>query len=250
MLDGFPIVFSLVSLACLVWLGMIEASANSLIDAASLKTIAPGRRIDAGVACLAGGLIGARVDYCLSHLAYFRLHPFEAVAIWQGGLAWAGAALGSVLALVIVCRLARLSFRRTADLLALPAIALAFATWLGCQIDGCAYGFHVEPSWWATSAPDWLGLVVPRWPTQMVGALATLALFVGTYRLASTAWMRARPGALASSAAAGIAALAAGLSFTRADPAAQIQGVRLDSVESLAILVMAVGALVYASRVP
>jgi phosphatidylglycerol:prolipoprotein diacylglycerol transferase len=248
MLDTFPIVFSLVSLVCLAWLGMIEASPTSLVDVATLKTITPGRRIDAGVSCLAGGLIGARVDFCASHLSYFRLHPFEALAVWQGGLAWAGAAVGSVLALATFCGLTGLNFRRVADLLAVPAVALAFAAWLGCQIDGCAYGFHIEPAWWATSAPDWLGLVVPRWPTQMIGALACLALFAGVYRAASTPWFRARPGELAASAAAGLAAIAAGLSFTRADPATQIQGLRLDSLESLALLLMALAAFVYGSR--
>lgn len=250
MFDAFPIVFSLASLACLAWLGMIEPFAGSLLDAATLKTVHPGRRIDAGVASLAGGLVGARADFCLAHLSYFQLHPLEALAIWQGGLGWAGGAIGAVLALALFCRVAGVGFRRVADLLALPAVALSFAVWLGCQIDGCAYGFHLQPAWWASSAPDWLGLVVPRWPTQMVGALACLALFAAVYRAAPTAWFRAHPGGLAASAVAGIAAVASGLSFTRADPAGQIHGFRLDSLESLAILAMALGAVAYCSRGP
>jgi phosphatidylglycerol:prolipoprotein diacylglycerol transferase len=243
MFEAFPILFGLTGLAGLVWLGVIEASPASLLDPATLKSVSPTQRLDLGAAALVGGLLGARLEFCAIHTAYYTSHLLEILAIWQGGLAWGGAALGAVLAVLAVGLLKGAGFWRVTDLLALPAAAMAFTTWLGCQIDGCAYGFHTAASWWTTTGPDWLGMVVPRWPTQTVGALASLLLFVGLYQAAGQTWMHARPGRLACAALAGIALVALALSFTRADPVPLVASQRFDLVESSAVLLAALAGL-------
>lgn len=248
MLEAFPILFGLAGLAGLVWLGVIEPAPSSLLDSASLKATSPTQRIDLGAAALVGGLMGARLEFCATHLSYFASHPWQIPAVWLGGLGWAGGALGSLLAILVAGTLAGMAFWRAIDLLALPAAAMSFTVWLGCQIDGCAYGFHTTASWWTTTSPDWLGMLAPRWPTQAVGALASLLLFVGLYRSAGLSWIRRRPGRLGCTALAGIAFIALALSLTRADPVAQISGLRLDLVEGFIVLVSALAGLAVRSR--
>jgi phosphatidylglycerol:prolipoprotein diacylglycerol transferase len=248
MLEAFPILFSLTGVAGLVWLGVIEPSPTSVLDPSTLKAVSPTQRIDLGVTALIGGLLGARLEFCGAHATYFAAHPLEILAFWQGGLAWAGGALGAVLGLFAAGFLMGLGFWRTADLLALPGAAMSFSVWLGCQIDGCGYGFHTPASWWTTTSADWLGSVAPRWPTQAVGALGSLVLFVGLTWLAMRRWTRHRPGRLACLALIGIALIALALSLTRGDPAAQIAGLRLDTVESLAVALAALGGLAVRSR--
>jgi phosphatidylglycerol:prolipoprotein diacylglycerol transferase len=193
-------------------------------------------------------LLGARLEFCAAHASYFASHPLDIPAVWQGGLGWGGGVLGAVLALLAAAWFMGVVFWRIADLLALPAAAMSFTVWLGCQIDGCAYGFHTAASWWTTTAPDWLDMVAPRWPTQAAGALASLLLFVALYRSAGLGWIRRRPGRLACVALAGIALIALALSLTRADPVAQIAGVRLDIVESGVLLVTALSVLAIRTR--
>jgi len=248
MLEAFPILFGLAGLAGLVWLGVIEPAPSSLLDSTTLKAASPTQRIDLGAAALIGGLIGARLDFCATHLSYFASHPWQIPAVWQGGLGWAGAALGSILAILTAGALMGVVFWQVIDLLALPAVAMSFAVWLGCQIDGCAYGFHTAASWWTTTSPDWLGMLAPRWPTQAVGALASLLLFAGLYRSASLPWMHSGPGRLGCTTLAGIALIALALSPTRADPVAVIAGLRLDLVESFVLLVSALAGLAIRSR--
>jgi prolipoprotein diacylglyceryltransferase len=248
MLEAFPILFGLAGLAGLVWLGIIEPAPSSLLDSTTLKAASPTQRIDLGAAALVGGLMGARLEFCATHLTYFSSHPWQIAAIWQGGLGWAGGVLGSLLAILVVGALTGVAFWRVIDLLALPAVAMSFTVWLGCQIDGCAYGFHTAASWWTTTSPDWLGMLAPRWPTQAVGALASLLLFIGLYRSAGLSWMHRRPGRLGCAALAGIALIALALGSTRADPVAQIAGVRLDLVESVAVLGSALAGLAIRSR--
>ncbi len=248
MLEAFPILFGFAGLAGLVWLGVIEPSQASLLDSTTLRTTSPSQRIDLGVVALLGGLLGARLEFCAAHASYFASHPLEIPALWLGGLGWAGAVLGGIVAVVIASALMGANFWRVVDLLALPAAAMSFTIWLGCQIDGCAYGFHTASSWWTTMSPNWLGMLAPRWPTQTVGALASILLFVGLYRSASLPWMQSRPGRLACAALAGIALISLVLSATRADPVALIAGQRLDMVESAVILASALAGLAIRSR--
>lgn len=248
MLDAFPILFGFTGLAGLIWLGVIEPAPSSLIDSGTLRSITPSRRIDLGVVALLGGLAGARVEFWASHASYFASRPLEIPAVWLGGLGWGGAVVGAVVAVLLACAVMDAEFWRVADLLALPAVAMSFTIWLGCQIDGCAYGFHTNASWWTTLSPNWLGSLAPRWPTQAAGALASLLLFAGLYRLASLPWMRIRPGRLACAGLAGIALIALALGATRADPVAHIEGLRLDLVEAAVLMVSALACLAFRSR--
>ncbi len=76
---------------------------------------------------LVAGLIGARVfDVIVFEREYFLGRPWEALAVWHGGLAFHGALLFGAASLAVWCRRRRYSMLRYLDLFA-PALALGQA---------------------------------------------------------------------------------------------------------------------------
>ncbi len=72
------------------------------------------------------GLVGARVYSVFLDLSYYRQHPLEVFAIWQGGLAIHGAIIGGLATLIFYSYWQGKNFWQLADLAA-PAIALGQA---------------------------------------------------------------------------------------------------------------------------
>lgn len=246
MLDAFPLTFALGSLVSLLWLGTMETAPGDRPRQPVVPTQIT--RIDAGLAALGGGLVGARLEYVGLHASYFFDHIGQAVSVWEGGLALGGGILGAALAVWIFARLAKHGFGDLADCLAAPAALMSFSVWFGCLMGGCAYGFHTLPGIFATSAPDWLGVTVPRWPTQAVGAIYSLLVLGISVFLGNASWARNRPGRLASVSLLLLSLGAAGLSFTRADPVGTWLGLRVDLIEATSVGVLAFAGLAVLAR--
>ncbi len=71
-----------------------------------------------------GGVVGARAYFVLLNYKHFLEEPAQAFMIWTGGLSIHGGLLGGILAGFIYCKVRRLPFLRTTDLL-LAAMPLA-----------------------------------------------------------------------------------------------------------------------------
>jgi phosphatidylglycerol:prolipoprotein diacylglycerol transferase len=198
--------------------------------------------MDAGLASLAGGLIGARLTFILVHSGYYLSRPLESLSFWQGGLSWFGAAAGAVLGLIVYSRLARADPWIVADVLAVPAMLVGASAWIGCYLDGCAYGYPVQLAWWAVRSPDWIGNIALRWPTQLVGSLLYLLSIAGLLRIAKG---RFPPGTAACLSLALLSAIYCGLSLTRGDPIWMVFGLRLDTLASVTILLPSLALLVW-----
>lgn len=56
------------------------------------------------------GFVGARVYHVLSSLKYYWYHPFESLAVWNGGLSIYGAVIGGFAGLVIYKKISKSSF--------------------------------------------------------------------------------------------------------------------------------------------
>jgi phosphatidylglycerol:prolipoprotein diacylglycerol transferase len=202
--------------------------------------ISAAQQVDSALVCLAVGLLGARFAYVAAHAGYFGAHLAETVAFWRGGLSWAGGAAGALIGLGAYALLTRQAFWRLADRLILPATGLACAAWLGCLLDGWAYGQPLESGWGAVPAPGLLADPVRRWPTQWLGILASLA------SLALLVWFAprlGRPGALAAAGLSLLSSASLALSLLRADPVPFVRGVRLDAAGSAVLLIMALAGL-------
>lgn len=193
--------------------------------------------INTALAALAASLLGARAVYVAVHWAYFRGQPLEGLILWQGGLAWAGALGGGYLGLLIASRWQHQSFPASADHLLPLLFSLSLAIWLGCWVEGVAYG-QLSQAWWALPGRDEWGQVSLRFPLQFGGTLASLALYW------ISPWLQQRfarrwPGLAASLGLAGLSLLMLLASLLRADPAPVWYGLRLDTLAAVGFLLLA-----------
>ena len=142
-----------------------------------------------------GVVLGGRLGYVLFYKpAYYAAHPLEALAIWQGGMAFHGGFLGVLIALWFVARRHRLDWWRVMDFVAtLVPLGLA-AGRLGNFINGELWGRTTDLAW---------GMVfhgagpLPRHPSQLYQfAGEGLALFVLLWWFSARARPRAQVSAV------------------------------------------------------
>ncbi|MGH2593262.1 MAG: prolipoprotein diacylglyceryl transferase [Anaerolineae bacterium] len=273
-----PVLFSIdgltiTSYSALLHLGLIAAAAATLIQSRRIALPALAA-IDAMLAAIAGGAIGARLLYVAIHWAYFVDHLDEAWRIWQGGLSWHGGLIGGAIGVWLIAR-TRFSQSPAAwlDLLA-PGAALGTAFgWIGCFLSACAFGREVFPGeplfGIAIDAPDVYGRLAPRLPSQLFGAGWGLLVFAVLWSLSGSPTARTRLGlplpdkrretparTRALSLPKGmrfalfVALYSAGsllIGFSRADATAWIGGLSVEQVMDAMLLVVGAGGLLILS---
>jgi phosphatidylglycerol:prolipoprotein diacylglycerol transferase len=232
--QAYPVVLALGCLAGLGWLALRRGvSVQAELDSFWAACFA-----------LAAGLVGARLVFAALHGAYFLEHPLEVAWLWQGGLSWVGGAAGAAAAVGLYAGLRRLHLAPLADALTLPLLIVALSAWTGCLLESCVYGLPVAAGPFAPPSEDLFGVVKPRWPTAAVGMIAC-GLLLSAFTLLEGRPLS--PGLRAALAVVGIAAIALGLSFTRADPTLEFGGFRIDSWGAAAVMALA-GAAVWMTR--
>ena len=181
-----------------------------------------------------GGLVGGRLFFTILHWSHYEDQLAEIPQIYLGGLAWPGVLLAGFLVLAGYVAWRSESLGPYADTLFPLVVSLIVAAWLGCWVDGCAYG-NITNSWWALPARDDGGVINSRFPLQPLGALLALSTF----------WIidvnRDRfkiPGMLAALGGFILTLEYVVLSFQRVDPAPQWLGLRLDTWAAFAPLVI------------
>jgi len=200
------------------------------------------RWLDAGIAATIGGFVGARLLYAIVNGGYYLGHLGEVFRIWEGGLAWPGAALGGLASLWAYGLRAREPFAPLLDALAVPVALLGLLSWGGCLVGSCAYGYEVTPgqlpAWMMMNASDMYSLTVPRFPTQVIGVIWSLIALVLVWAMAerNRRWPPAARGLYALSL---VALGAFFLAFTRGDPMPLVNSLRLDIIGSALVLVAA-----------
>jgi phosphatidylglycerol:prolipoprotein diacylglycerol transferase len=236
--------FTVTGYAALVDAGLLAGAAIAWL-AARRRGLNVARALDAALAAAVGGVIGGRAAYVAARWAYYQNHVRRALRPWDGGLSWHGALAGGVVAVLAYCAIRRVPLRAMLDVLAPGAAMLAACAWLGCLMNGCAYGIETYPGQgvlWALSLelPDLYGIRAPRVAVQLLGAgwsavtLAALAIAGRRPRfegLAFPLWL-----ALYSAGSFG-------LGFVRADEVAMVAGWRADQVADLALTVTGVVTL-------
>lgn len=230
---AYPVVFLVGCTLSLAWLGWGVPRFHRRGSPAG--RLLPGRdHLDAGLWAMAFGLLGARLAFVVGHWGYYLLHPIQMLWFGQGGLSWIGGALGGLLGLGVYSMLMSAPFWRMADALSLPAIIVSIAAWSGCLLDGCAYGMKVQSDFPALFAPDLLGTLASRWPTQSAGAVLGLALVLVLLRLQDAGLAS---GILACLTGAALSASLLGLSLLRADPVPLWRGLRQDTIGAGILLI-------------
>ena len=197
-----------------------------------------------------GMLLGARLVYVFVYEpAHYAAHPWDAFAIWHGGLSFHGAVLGMVAACIAFSRRRHLPFWTVADTVALSGAPGLFFGRLGNFINGELYGRASSVPWAMVFPAD--PRQVPRHPSQLYEAVCEgliLFLFLRTLERRAVASGRYRPGLLAGAFLIGYGAIRFLLEFTR-QPDAQLGFVlgRLSMGQLLSSLMIIAGAAVLAA---
>lgn len=187
-------------------------------------------RLDLGLGVLSGALLGARAGFVAGNWSYFQFNKIEIPQVFLGGLSWAGAVGGGLMALILIAGIKRQPVGISGDAVLPLLTILSVCAWLGCWLDGCAYGRPVE-TWWGVPARDEWGVIAPRWPLQLVGALfsfgwfGTLSWFSGRFIPGLAFWI-------------GLTGYSGGmllLSFLKADVSLVWHGMRAESWAAIAL---------------
>lgn len=190
--------------------------------------------VNAGLFSLLGGLLGGRLAYVLARWSYYQVHWQEIPQFYRGGLAWVGALVGGLLALLVYAGLVRQSAGYLLDAL-LPLIGLlTVGAWLACWLDGCAYGATSSALWALPARNEW-GVITRRTPVQLIGALLAIVTF-GMVDLFKTRFKS--PGQVSLIALTVLLVEMLALSFLRADPAPTWRGLHMESWAALSLAVI------------
>lgn len=234
------------SYAALMSLGLLAAVGVIALEARR-RQIRSALWLDAVLAAITIGVIGARLGYAAINWAYFKDHLGEVLQIWQGGLSWpAGLAAGALGAWLMAHRSVEQSPAALLDLLAIGAPLGAAFGWAGCHLSACAYGRELFPGetffFLNIDAPDIYGTINPRWPSQWLGVGWSAAVFLGLWLTRSRPWPEGTRFWLFISTYSAGAWL---IGWTRGDAAPLLAGWRLDQWLELAFgLIGAIGLAV------
>jgi len=165
------------------WYGIMVALAVLTLVLWAMREVKRGGNLsyetvlNAALAGIPAGIIGARLFHIIDHLSYYLQNPGQIIG--RDGLAIYGGVLGAALGIWLYSRFSKKSFGYLADVLA-PGIILAQAIGrVGCLINGCCYGLetsafcavvYTHP---ASLAP----LGVPVHPTQLYEIIYNLLAF-------------------------------------------------------------------------
>jgi len=146
---------------------------------AKKEGINPDLILDMGVYLLLAAIIGSRLLHVLTNLQDFSRNPFDAFAIWKGGLVFYGGVLAAVPVGIWYVKKHKLPVWQTADIIA-PYAALGHAFGrLGCFFAGCCYGAPCSGPFCVTfSDPHSLApLGVPLFPSQLMESGGEFLIF-------------------------------------------------------------------------
>ena len=104
--------------------------------------------LDVMVACVLGGVVGARLEYVRRFWSEYYANDFWGIfRVWEGGLVFQGGFILVVLILLAMCHFRKWSPGDIADLTA-PVLPIAHAiARLGCLLNGCCFGVPGNAAW-------------------------------------------------------------------------------------------------------
>ena len=185
--------------------------------------------LNTGIWALVGSLVGGRALYVVLHWSYFQNNLAEAIQVYRGGLAWAGALIGAMVAMLFLSRISQRPFGELADMLIPLVFAISVSAWLGCWLTGCAYGLPTQ-AWWALPAMDEWGVIAARVPVQLLAILLTSVLF---WRVSIRRKHTHTPGQTAGLLFIGVSFIYFLSTYLRGDPVPVWAGLRWDAWAAL-----------------
>jgi phosphatidylglycerol:prolipoprotein diacylglycerol transferase len=241
MSNVYPLALAAGTLASFLWIGLTISPSRSTTPDHNQ------RGLDAALWAVLLGLAGARIGYVLLHFDYFQLNPQEITWFWDGGLGWIGGVLGALSGIGLFSFINKHRFWPLADTISVAAPILGFASWFGCLFDSCAYGKLAQVGFLTPPSNDIFGFEANRWPVQGAGAILQLLIFLFLI------FLRRRnltDGVLSAVTLSLISASNLFLYFFRGDSVRLINGLRLDALVSMLLLIGSLIMLIGLLKVP
>jgi phosphatidylglycerol:prolipoprotein diacylglycerol transferase len=113
------------------WYGIIMGSAVFFglllaMREAKREGLNPDIFVDLILWAVPASILGARAYYVIFEWSYYREHPADIIAVWEGGLAIHGALIGATITGIVFARVKKISFWQLADIAA-PSLILGQA---------------------------------------------------------------------------------------------------------------------------
>lgn len=118
-----------------------------IINRRFFKEITTDTICDISFYLIISGLVSARLYYVLLDLPYFIRHPYEILAIWNGGISIQGAIIGGIFALYVYIKDHKLNFLRIADLFSFGLITGQILGRWGNFFNSEAFGLPTNLPW-------------------------------------------------------------------------------------------------------
>jgi prolipoprotein diacylglyceryl transferase len=132
-----------------------------------------------------GTVAGARLGHCLFYEpAYYLQHPLKILAVWEGGLASHGAAIGIILTIIIFSLVRKFSFLWVIDRIVIVVALSGLLIRMGNLMNSEIFGVPTNLPWGFLflRASDPAEAVDPRHPTQLYEGLSYLIIFLYLWR--------------------------------------------------------------------
>jgi phosphatidylglycerol:prolipoprotein diacylglycerol transferase len=196
------------------------------------------------VAALIGGRLG---EVLLYEPGYYAAHPWEVIAIWNGGMSFHGGLIAVALAVWLYAYRFRVPFLTVADLFAAISPLAIFLVRIGNFINQEHWGRPANVPW-AVVFPE--VDAIPRHPSQLYeAALEGLLLLIVLGTVAQLGGFK-RPGFLTGVALIGYGLARVAMEFFR-EPDPQMEqlahGLTMGMVLSFPMVIIGLAVLIYAS---
>ncbi len=199
-----------------------------------------------------GVVLGGRLGYVLFYnLPYYLDNPSQILMVWQGGMAFHGGMLGTLVGLFLFARRRGINPLAVGDIVAAAAPIGLFFGRIANFINGELFGRATDVPW-SMVFPN--GGPVPRHPSQLYeAALEGLLLFIVIVLLIARTDIRRYPGAIGGLFFAGYGIARFIVEFFR-EPDAQLgflfAGATMGQLLSLPMILVGIAVMVWALRRP
>jgi phosphatidylglycerol---prolipoprotein diacylglyceryl transferase len=168
------------------WYGLLFASAFFFGYLILLKVF---RKENVGVKYLdtlttymiVGTIAGARLGHCLFYEpGYYLAHPWKILAVWEGGLASHGAAIGIILSILVFSQAKKISFFWVIDRIVIVVALSGLLIRTGNLMNSEIFGIPTNLPWGFRflRASNPMEALDPRHPTQLYEGLSYLVIFL------------------------------------------------------------------------
>lgn len=138
--------------------------------------------LDMTLITFVGGLIGARIFFCITHINEFASSPLNFLLFTKyPGFSFWGGFLGGWLTMYYWARRQKIDFWQIADIAAVGFLGGLILSDLGCFLGSCGAGSQTH----SFLGVPMVGLIGKRWPVQLIEAILLTFILLNIWKKAT-----------------------------------------------------------------